>query len=125
MSYNILRHRDHPGGLTDPGLLPPSARTWPATAGRCCAAFQPDMEAFSGVVTTLCRRVTFDPARSHSTDTTQMVDAGLGPHRPAYRERQHAPAPDIVTFFARPPPSRVADHHLRRARGLGPVRRCP
>jgi hypothetical protein len=58
------------------------------------------MEDFSDLVTTLCRRVTFDPARSHTTETTQMVDAGLGPIGLHIENGNTPRCPDIVTFFA-------------------------
>lgn len=100
MSYNILRHRDHPGGLADPGLLATIRADLARDGWTLLRGFQPDMAAFSGLVTTLCRRVTFDPARSHTTDTTQMVDAGLGPIGLHIENGNTPRCPDIVTFFA-------------------------
>jgi hypothetical protein len=58
------------------------------------------MEDFSALVTTLCRRVTFDPARKHATATTQMVDAGLGPIGLHIENGNSPRCPDIVTFFS-------------------------
>ncbi|MGR3412112.1 MAG: TauD/TfdA family dioxygenase [Paracoccus sp. (in: a-proteobacteria)] len=100
MSYNILRHRDHPGGLSDPGLLASIRDDLDRDGWTVLRGFDPDMQAFSGVVTTLCRRVTFDPARSHTTATTQMVDAGLGPIGLHIENGNTPRCPDIVTFFA-------------------------
>ena len=61
MSYNILRHRDHPGGLSDPGLLASIRDDLDRDGWTVLRGFDPDMQAFSGVVTTLCRRVTVPP----------------------------------------------------------------
>ncbi|WP_167623910.1 hypothetical protein [Paracoccus sp. AK26] len=76
MTYNILRSRDYSDGLTDPGLLAQIRDDLTRDGWTLLRGFQPQMEDFSDLVTTLCRRVTFDPARSHTTETTQMVDAG-------------------------------------------------
>lgn len=100
MTYNILRHRDHPGGLTDPGLLATIRADLARDGWTLLRGFDPDMQGFSGLVTTLCRRVTFDPARSHTTATTQMVDAGLGPIGLHIENGNTPRCPDIVTFFA-------------------------
>lgn len=100
MTYNILRHRDHPAGLTDPGLLATIRADLNRDGWTLLRGFDPDMKAFSKVVTTLCRRVTFDPARSHVTATTQMVDAGLGPIGLHIENGNTPRCPDIVSFFA-------------------------
>ncbi|MCQ0972005.1 TauD/TfdA family dioxygenase [Paracoccus sp. TK19116] len=100
MTYNILRHRDYPDGLTDPGLLATIRDHLARDGWTLLRGFDPDMQSFSGVVTTLCRRVTFDPARSNTTETTQMVDAGLGPIGLHIENGNTPRCPDIVTFFA-------------------------
>lgn len=100
MTYNILRSRDHSGGLADPGLLARIRDDLARDGWTLLRGFRPQMEDFSNLVTTLCRRVTFDPARSHTTETTQMVDAGLGPIGLHIENGNTPRCPDIVTFFA-------------------------
>ena len=100
MTYNILRHRDHPAGLADPALLDRIRADLARDGWTLLRGFDPEMEDFSALVTTLCRRVTFDPARSHTTPTTQMVDAGLGPIGLHIENGNTPRCPDIVTFFA-------------------------
>lgn len=100
MTYNILRSRDYSDGLTDPGLLAQIRDDLTRDGWTLLRGFQPQMEDFSDLVTTLCRRVTFDPARSHTTETTQMVDAGLGPIGLHIENGNTPRCPDIVTFFA-------------------------
>ena len=100
MTYNILRHRDHPAGLTDAALLDRIRDDLARDGWTLLRGFQPEMADFSALVTTLCRRVTFDPARSHTTETTQMVDAGLGPIGLHIENGNTPRCPDIVTFFA-------------------------
>lgn len=100
MTYNILRSRDYSDGLTDPGLLAQIRDDLTRDGWTLLRGFQPQMEDFSDLVTALCRRVTFDPARSHTTETTQMVDAGLGPIGLHIENGNTPRCPDIVTFFA-------------------------
>lgn len=100
MTYNILRSRDYSDGLTDPGLLAQIRDDLTRDGWTLLRGFQPQMEDFSDLVTTPCRRVTFDPARSHTTETTQMVDAGLGPIGLHIENGNTPRCPDIVTFFA-------------------------
>jgi alpha-ketoglutarate-dependent taurine dioxygenase len=100
MSYNILRAHRFPGGLQD-GALPPAIRAdlerdgWTLLRG-----FGADMTAFAGLVGRLCARVTFDPARQHTTDRTQMVDAGLGAIGLHVENGNTPRCPDIVAFFS-------------------------
>lgn len=100
MTYNILRQRDYPAGLTDTGLLDRIRDDLDRDGWTLLRGFQPEMADFSVLVTTLCRRVTFDPARSHTTETTQMVDAGLGPIGLHIENGNTPRCPDLVTFFA-------------------------
>ncbi len=79
MHYNILRQRDFTGGLQDDGLQAQIRDDLSRDGWTLLRGFQPGMEEFADLVSALCRRVTFDPARSNTTDKTQMVDAGLGP----------------------------------------------
>lgn len=100
MRYNILRRRDFAGGLSDAALLSAIFDNLKADGWTLLRGFAPDMTDFSGLVGQLCSRVTFDPARSFSTDKTQMVDAGLGPIG-LHTENGNTPrCPDIVAFFA-------------------------
>ncbi|WP_306751768.1 TauD/TfdA family dioxygenase [Paracoccus actinidiae] len=100
MTYNILRRSDYSDGLADPGLLAAIRDDLARDGWTLLRGFKPQMEDFSALVTTLCRRVTFDPARSHTTETTQMVDAGLGPIGLHIENGNTPRCPDIVTFFA-------------------------
>lgn len=100
MTYNILRSRDYSDGLADRGLLAAIRDDLARDGWTLLRGFQPRMEDFSALVITLCRRVTFDPARSHTTETTQMVDAGLGPIGLHIENGNTPRCPDIVTFFA-------------------------
>lgn len=100
MHYNILRRRDHAGGLKDAALLAHIRSDLARDGWTLLRGFDPQMEDFSDLVTTLCSRVTFDPARNHSTDKTQMVDAGLGPIGLHIENGNTPRCPDIVTFFA-------------------------
>ena len=100
MDYNVLRRRDFAGGLTDEALKIRIQDDLARDGWTLLRGFQPDMAGFAGLVGRLCRRVTFDPARSHSTDKTQMVDAGLGPIGLHIENGNTPRCPDIVTFFA-------------------------
>lgn len=79
MNYNILRQREFGQGLTDPALEDRIRDDLTRDGWTLLRGFRPDMDGFGDLVGRLCSRVTFDPARSHTTDKTQMVDAGLGP----------------------------------------------
>lgn len=79
MKYNILRQGDFADGLDDPSLLVAIRADLTRDGWTLLRGFRPDMGQFASLVSTLCSRVTFDPARSHASDRTQMVDAGLGP----------------------------------------------
>ena len=100
MDYNVLRRRDFAGGLTDEALKIRIQDDLARDGWTLLRGFQPDMAGFAGLVGRLCRRVTFDPARSHSTDKTQMVDAGLGPIGLHIENGNTPRCPDIVCFFA-------------------------
>lgn len=62
--------------------------------------YQVNLEGFSGLVSQLCSKVSIDPARFSSTDSTQQVDAGtaaVGLHI----ENANTPSPpDIVMFYS-------------------------
>ncbi|WP_134682373.1 TauD/TfdA family dioxygenase [Paracoccus ravus] len=100
MKYNILRRADHAAGLADAGLLAAIRDDLTRDGWTLLRGFGPSMAEFAGLVGTLCSRVTFDPARSHSSDRTQMVDAGLGPIGLHIENGNTPRCPDIVTFFA-------------------------
>lgn len=100
MHYNILRARDHADGLKDTALLAHIRCDLARDGWTLLRGFDPQIEDFSDLVTTLCSRVTFDPARNHSTDKTQMVDAGLGPIGLHIENGNTPRCPDIVTFLA-------------------------
>ena len=100
MHYNILRQRDFTGGLQDDGLQAQIRDDLSRDGWTLLRGFQPGMEEFADLVSALCRRVTFDPARSNTTDKTQMVDAGLGPIGLHIENGNTPRCPDIVCFYA-------------------------
>jgi hypothetical protein len=100
MNYNILRQRDFGQGLTDPALADRIRDDLTRDGWTLLRGFGPDMDGFGDLVGRLCSRVTFDPARSHTTDKTQMVDAGLGPIGLHIENGNTPRCPDIVCFFA-------------------------
>ena len=100
MNYNILRQRDFGQGLTDPALANRIRDDLTRDGWTLLRGFHPDMDGFGDLVGRLCSRVTFDPARSHTTDKTQMVDAGLGPIGLHIENGNTPRCPDIVCFFA-------------------------
>lgn len=108
MKYNILRRKDHVsdlGGdpassLADPRLMAAIRADLIRDGWTLLRGFQPDMAQFAALVGRLCARVTFDPARSHSSDRTQMVDAGLGAIGLHIENGNTPRCPDLVTFFA-------------------------
>lgn len=100
MNYNILRQRDFGQGLTDPALADRIRDDLTRDGWTLLRGFHPDMDGFGDLVGRLCSRVTFDPARSHTTDKTQMVDAGLGPIGLHIENGNTPRCPDIVCFFA-------------------------
>lgn len=100
MSYNILRRADFAGGLNDDALVPRIMDDLGRDGWTLLRGFGPDMAGFGDLVGRMCRRVTFDPARSHTTERTQMVDAGLG-RIGLHIENGNTPrCPDLVAFFA-------------------------
>ncbi|MDS9468777.1 TauD/TfdA family dioxygenase [Paracoccus sp. MBLB3053] len=100
MKYNILRQSDFGAGLDDPDLLDAIRADLTSDGWTLLRGFRPGMAQFAGLVSALCSRVTFDPARNHSSDHTQMVDAGLGPIGLHIENGNTPRCPDIVTFFA-------------------------
>ena len=100
MNYNILRQRDFGQGLTDPALADRILDDLTRDGWTLLRGFRPDMDGFGDLVGRLCARVTFDPARSHTTDKPQMVDAGLGPIGLHIENGNTPRCPDIVCFFA-------------------------
>ncbi len=100
MHYNILRQRDFAAGLKDDGLRIRIREDLARDGWTLLRCFQPDLGGFADLVSTLCRRVTFDPARNNATDKTQMVDAGLGPIGLHIENGNTPRCPDIVCFYA-------------------------
>ena len=100
MNYNILRRRDFAEGLQDESLQIRIREDLTRDGWTLLRGFQPGMEDFSSLVSSLCSRVTFDPARSNTTDKTQMVDAGLGPIGLHIENGNTPRCPDIVCFYA-------------------------
>ena len=100
MNYNILRRRDFADGLADAALQIRIRDDLDRDGWTLLRGFQPDLDAFGQLVGRMCRRVTFDPARNHSTDKTQMVDAGLGPIGLHIENGNTPRCPDLVCFFA-------------------------
>jgi hypothetical protein len=100
MTYNILRRRDFAGGLKDAALVPAILEDLRADGWTLLRGFAPDMQAFGDLVSRLCSRVTFDPARSFTSERTQMVDAGLGPIGLHIENGNTPRCPEVVAFFA-------------------------
>lgn len=100
MRYNVLRRADFPGGLPDDALMPRIREDLGRDGWTLLRGFAPDMTGFADLVGRLCQRVTFDPARSHTSDRTQMVDAGLGPIGLHIENGNTPRCPDLVAFFA-------------------------
>mgnify|MGYP000606089604 CR=1 FL=1 len=73
MDYNVLRRRDFAGGLTDEALKIRIQDDLARDGWTLLRGFQPDMAGFAGLVGRLCRRVTFDPARSLFIDDTLPI----------------------------------------------------
>ncbi|WP_109468627.1 TauD/TfdA family dioxygenase [Albibacillus kandeliae] len=100
MTYNVLRRAAFDGGLANEALLTAIRADLARDGWTLLRGFAPDMRAFSDLVGRLCQRVTFDPARSHTSEKTQMVDAGLGPIGLHVENGNTPRCPDIVSFFA-------------------------
>lgn len=100
MHYNVLRSADFAQGLCDPDLAIRIRDDLMRDGWTLLRGFDPKMADFAGFVGRLCRQVTFDPARNHTTDRTQMVDAGLGPIGLHIENGNTPRCPDVVTFFA-------------------------
>ena len=100
MQYNILRARDFAGGMQDQDLQIRIRDDLNRDGWTLMRGFQPGIQGFADLVSTLCRPVTFDPARNNATDKTQMVDAGLGPIGLHIDNGNTPRCPDIVCFFA-------------------------
>ncbi len=63
--------------------------------------FEHDLEKFSDLVGRFCSKLTFDPAREFSGDTSQKVDAGIGAIG-LHIENGNTPfPPDVVAFYSR------------------------
>ena len=100
MAYNILRGESFAGALDDGALAAAIRADLTRDGWTLLRGFAPDMQGFADLVGRLCRTVTFDPARVHSTDKTQMVDAGLGPIGLHVENGNTPRCPDIVAFFS-------------------------
>lgn len=100
MTYNILRRSAFAGGLDDAALHPAIRADLIRDGWTLLRGFAPDMAGFAALVGQLCARVTFDPARSHSTEKTQMVDAGRGPIGLHVENGNTPRCPDIVAFYS-------------------------
>jgi len=99
MSYNVIRAAETGTPSIDNSDIA-AVQSYLAQDGwALLRGFQPNMAAFSGLTTRLCKSITFDPARENTDETTQKVDAGLGPIG-LHIENGNTPiCPDIVTFF--------------------------
>ena len=63
--------------------------------------FEHDIEKFSELVHGFCNKLTFDPAREFSNNSTQKVDAGIGAVG-LHIENGNTPfPPDLVAFYSR------------------------
>ncbi len=101
MVYNVIRAGEFGRDLGAAGLPAAIRADLDRDGYSILRGFDADMTGFSGLVGRLCRKITFDPARQHSTDKTQMVDAGLGPIG-LHIENGNTPiCPDLVAFYSR------------------------
>lgn len=62
--------------------------------------FDVNMEVFSELTASLCKTITFDPAREYSEQNTQKVDAGLGPIGLHIENGNTPVCPDVVAFYS-------------------------
>jgi alpha-ketoglutarate-dependent taurine dioxygenase len=100
MSYNILRPATPAQPVTDPAVVAQIRDHLTQDGWVLLRGFHPDMAAFSGLTTALCRKITFDPARDYGDANTQKVDAGTGPIG-LHTENGNTPVcPDIVAFYS-------------------------
>ncbi len=101
MSYNILRPQENAyGAITEADINAVNTALvrdgWAVLRG-----YTVDMHIFSGLVGQLCKHITFDPARNHTEENTQKVDAGLGPIGLHIENGNTPRCPDLVAFYAR------------------------
>ena len=100
MSYNIIRPTMEGHPLTDAAVVAQIRAHLNEDGWALLRGFRPDMKAFGALVTALCRKITFDPAREQGDANTQKVDAGTGPIG-LHTENGNTPVcPDIVAFFS-------------------------
>jgi len=99
MHYNILRPNTPVREIGDDtvGALRErlAADGWALLRG-----FEVDMACFSTLTARVCRKITFDPARAMSEDSTQKVDAGLGPIGLHIENGNTPVCPDFVLFYS-------------------------
>ncbi|MEY3004180.1 MAG: hypothetical protein RLZZ491_1356 [Pseudomonadota bacterium] len=100
MIYNIIRPTDAGQAVTDPGVVTQIQSHLKSDGWTMLRGFRPDMSAFSALITALCRKITFDPAREYGDANTQKVDAGTGPIG-LHTENGNTPVcPDVVAFYS-------------------------
>ena len=99
MTYNLLRAPVSGASIGTPEITEVQAHLnrdgWAILRG-----YSADMDSFSSLTASLCRSITFDPAREYSKENTQKVDAGLGPIGLHIENGNTPVCPDIVAFFS-------------------------
>ena len=100
MSYNIVRPSEPAQSALSQDILSQVNRYLSTDGWALLRGFTMDMSIFSDLIASLCKTITFDPARQNSDKNTQKVDAGLGPIG-LHIENGNTPiCPDIVAFYS-------------------------
>ncbi|GAB4299121.1 MAG: hypothetical protein Kow0058_15070 [Roseovarius sp.] len=98
--YNLIRPAGY-DGLLDPDLRDAIMNDLVRDGWTLLRGFDVDVGIFSALVGSLCARISLDPAREHSAENTQKVDAGLGPIGLHIENGNTPRCPDLVAFYCR------------------------
>lgn len=99
MHYNVLRARTHGAPIAENEINIVNEHLqrdgWALLRG-----FDVNMTVFSELTASLCKTITFDPAREYSEQNTQKVDAGIGPIGLHIENGNTPVCPDVVAFYS-------------------------
>ncbi len=101
MTYALIRPEDTNEQTPNGETLKAINERLQDTGWALLRGFDVDLAGFSTMTESLCSHVTFDPAREQTGESTQMVNAGLGPIGLHIENGNTPVCPDLVAFYAR------------------------
>lgn len=100
MHYNVIRAAEAGEASVNPAVLAQIKDHLHTDGWALLRGFDMNVRAFSAITSQLCKSITFDPARENTDESTQKVDAGLGPIGLHIENGNTPVCPDIVAFYS-------------------------